>query len=247
MAIKDVLGFVQDCLSILDSDEVDSISDTTESLQVATLLSDIYYEFINRQDWQWLKRAVTLDGGGDISQPTKLSLPSGIKRITTIWYNVSDDDDKVENRKLQFRCVEDFLDAGSAGISGDKLIRQGNEASFYVKTDRPPTFYTVFDDKTIFCDSYQSTVESTLVNAKVSAVGFVIPPFEVRDGFVPDLPEHMVSLLQHSLNSAASIHFNKAPLAIENTMAERQLSQARKDDKSVAKSEGYYSNQFGRR
>lgn len=247
MTIKTVLKYTQDCLSVMDSDEVDGIADTTEALQVASLLGDLYSELINRQDWDWLKRAITLNGAGNPAQPTKLLLPAGIKRVKHIWYNVSEDDAKVDNRELRYCPLEEFLSIHGRGSSDDVLVEFGNNASFYVNNTKMPTYYTVFSDNTVFCNSYDSSVETSLVNDKVTALGFVIPEFNVQDDFIPDLPEHMVPLLQHSLNEAASVYFNKAASPIDTSRIKRQLSQARKNDGVLTKDTSYYSANYGRR
>lgn len=43
---KPLIEYVQDILSSMDSDEVNSISDTVESMQVATILKNCYEELV---------------------------------------------------------------------------------------------------------------------------------------------------------------------------------------------------------
>ena len=43
-----LLEMTQDILSNMSSDEVNSISDTTESLQVATIIKQKYFDLISR-------------------------------------------------------------------------------------------------------------------------------------------------------------------------------------------------------
>jgi len=46
-----VLDMVQDVLSDMDSDEVSSIDDTVEAMQVAQIIKTAFYEVINDGDW----------------------------------------------------------------------------------------------------------------------------------------------------------------------------------------------------
>ena len=45
-----LLEMTQDILSNMSSDEVNSISDTPESLQVATIIKQKYYDIVSRGD-----------------------------------------------------------------------------------------------------------------------------------------------------------------------------------------------------
>lgn len=246
MATKNVLQYVQSCLSTMESDEVDSIAETAESMQVAELLKDLYYELINRQEWEFLKGAVTLTAAGDTAAPTKFTAPTGLRHLTNLWYNVADSG--VSRRHLQYVEPVEFLDRLGSGdaATGKLLVTHGSQLQFYVRTDRQPTFYTTFDDNVVYCDAYDSTVESTLQTSKVSAWGVVIPDFTVEDGFEPELPEHMIPLLQATLNASAHLYFKQQASAPDEARVRRQLAQARTRNSKIASREYYYANRFGR-
>ena len=49
-----LLEIVQDILSDMDSDEVNSINDSVESLQVAQIVKTAYYNIVDGKDYPWL-------------------------------------------------------------------------------------------------------------------------------------------------------------------------------------------------
>ncbi|MDY0087121.1 MAG: hypothetical protein RBS78_00985 [Coriobacteriia bacterium] len=247
MATRTVLEYVQQCLSTMDSDLVDSINETAEAVQVADLLRENYLELMNRQDWEFLKRAVTLTPAADPAMPTRFDAPQGLRKLSNLWYNVSESG--VSRRELKYVDPVEFLNRLASGDaeSNKVLTTYGTQLQFYVRNDRMPTFYTTFDDRRVFLDSYDASVEATVQGNRVSAWGVVIPDFVVEDGHTPDLPEHMVPLLQATLNSTAHLYFKQQASAPDEARVRRQLAQARKRNSIVADREHYYVNNFGRR
>lgn len=81
-----LLDYVQLILSSLDSDEVNSISDTPESLQVANIVKQAYFNIIARADLPEHKQLVQLEGSLNPSQPVVMYIPDGISKISWIKY-----------------------------------------------------------------------------------------------------------------------------------------------------------------
>lgn len=81
-----LLEMVQDILSNLSSDEVNSISDTTESMQIATIIRQKYYDIINRGDLTKHDQLFQLTASADPTQPVLMFAPDGIGRIDYIKY-----------------------------------------------------------------------------------------------------------------------------------------------------------------
>lgn len=249
MALKTVLQYVQACLSTMDSDDVDAIAETEEATQIANLLADVYAELINRQDWEFLKRPITLTAAGDSAKPTLFNVPVGVRELRKVWYNISSLPGGLNRRELKRLEPEDFLERYGSGEPGGNriLVQAGQQLQFTVRNDKAPEFYTTFDDRSLWCDSYDLTVETSLVSSKVSAYGVVVPVFEVTDNHVPDLPENMVPLLQSTLNGVSHLYFKQQASPPDEARALRQMAQARRKNSVVASRESYYANAFGRR
>ena len=64
-----LIELVQRILESMDSDEVDSITDTVESLAVANIVKECYYDIISNLDLPERKDIFQLDGSGDSTKP----------------------------------------------------------------------------------------------------------------------------------------------------------------------------------
>ena len=85
-----VLQMVQDILNDMDADEVNSISDTTEALQVAQIIKTTFFEMIARRggDWAHLSTVGQLDAVADSTKPNYLKMNDDVNRIDFVNYYV---------------------------------------------------------------------------------------------------------------------------------------------------------------
>lgn len=90
-----LLEMTQEILSSMSSDEVNSISDTVESMQVATIVKQKYYDIINRLDLPNHEQLLQLNPSLDETAPTVMYVPDGIAELKWLKYfdsNVLDGD-----------------------------------------------------------------------------------------------------------------------------------------------------------
>lgn len=80
------LQYVQSILSSLGSDEVNSVSDTTEALQVLDVVRTTYFNIISRTNPPEHKQLLQLDPSLDTTCPVLMYVPEGIKSIEWIKY-----------------------------------------------------------------------------------------------------------------------------------------------------------------
>lgn len=81
-----LLQMTQEILSNMSSDEVNSISDTPESLQVATVIRQKYFDIINRLGLPDHEQPVQLQPSIDPTLPVQMYVPDGLKDIKWIKY-----------------------------------------------------------------------------------------------------------------------------------------------------------------
>lgn len=93
MSKQTLLTIVQNILSRMSSDEVNSISDTTESLQVATIVQNKYRDIVSREGTVPYKRMFKLDASGSDTQPVLMYVPSDVGKINWLKYYDSDPSD----------------------------------------------------------------------------------------------------------------------------------------------------------
>lgn len=86
MATQTLLDMTQEILSAMSSDEVNSISDTAESLQVATIIKRKYYDILARGHLPQDDDLVQLNPSDDPTKPILMYIPAGVTKIKWIKY-----------------------------------------------------------------------------------------------------------------------------------------------------------------
>lgn len=210
---RTLLDMVQEILSDMDSDLVESIFDTVESEQVVTILKSTYYAMMSNRDWPHLRRSIQISSSLDPNRPTHMKLQDGIKELCFIKYNK----EKLDATRKDFGDVtylqpDHFLhktnneDSSSANV---KIVKDFGGIDILVRADRAPSYYTSFDDKYVVFDSYDSEVDTTLQESKVQAMAYVMPTWVSGDSFIPDLPENAFTALVEEAKSRASLRLKQ--------------------------------------
>lgn len=81
-----LLQMTQDILSSMSSDEVNSISDTVESMQVANIIKQKYFDIINRVPMPDHELLMQLEPSIDPTIPVLMYVPDGVGEIKWIKY-----------------------------------------------------------------------------------------------------------------------------------------------------------------
>lgn len=221
-----LLDIVQDILSDMSSDNVNSINDTEESLQVARVVRTTFFEIISSADWPHLKEIFQLTGLGDTSKPTHMRLQTAISKVESVRYNKSTAG-KTELADVIYISPEEFLtmQAGlDSASTSNVLVTDVTGIQFVVNKKSMPSYWTSFDDDYIVMNSYNSDIDSSLQQSKTLCVGYKEPTFSLLDSYTPDLPSKAFSLL---LAEAKSVCFNtlkQQPNAKEEQRVRRQRS-----------------------
>lgn len=246
--IKNVLDYVQATLSVMDSDLVDTIGDTEESSQIAHLLQDVYEELMAREEWAHLHGPLTLTAAADVTKPATFTLPADIKYVTSLSYNTSETG-AYRKGDLCYLEPQVFLNRYSTGEgqANKLLVSVGTNLQYYCGLDNWPTHWTSFDDLTVVMNSVHKGYDSTLTADKLQGWGVTLAPFQVTDEFVPDLPRHMVPLLQAELNRQAFQYFKQIESKTDEQKAARQLARHRRENSRLTRpADQWYRNRFGR-
>lgn len=81
-----LLDLTQNVLSSLSSDEVNSISDTTESMQVAQMVKTKYFDIITRVELPEHEQFIQLDASLDITIPVQMFIPANVAEVKWLKY-----------------------------------------------------------------------------------------------------------------------------------------------------------------
>lgn len=187
-----LLDLVQDILSDMDSDAVNSITDTEESEQVAKIISTTYMLMMSSRDWPHTRKLVNLISSGSSSLPTHMTFSDTIKRVDEINYNKrKSTDTKDFFQEVPYKYPDNFLrfvNGRNSSSSTVDTIVDPSGVNLLILNNVAPSFYTSFDDETIVFDSHDNLVDSTLQSNKTQVMAYLIPEFNLDDDFIPDLP-----------------------------------------------------------
>lgn len=228
MAKLTLLDIVNDVLSDMTSDPVNSISDTFESQQVAKLVRSTYYDLYNERVWPTTGKLFKLTASADSTKPTHMRMEENVSSIEWVKYNCRKFGDNRENYlTIQYMRPEDFIEYVMARDTSDSRVTvfmDYNGTPLFIKNDESPTYFTTFDDKHLVFDSWDSKVSDTLVSSKTQVFGYTEPTFTLEDSFVPDLPAKAFSLLVNEVKSRASLKLKEVFSQKDEQSAVRQRS-----------------------
>lgn len=205
-----LLELTQSILSSMDSDEVTSINDTVESLQVVEVIKTVYDDIISRSDLQTSKTLFNLTESGLAAKPTLMTKPDDIDKLEWIKFNAIRDGDTSPNWVyVRYLTPEVFVDMMHSQNLTESWIESfnhtfpdGSNVLFYYRNNQSPENYTTFDDGSIFFDAYDSALDTFLPSSKTICYGSRVSDFQAVDSYVPNLHPQQFALL---LNEAKSL------------------------------------------
>lgn len=223
-----VLKMTQDILSAMDSDEVNSISDTTESMQVATAIQHAYFDLVSRSNLPEHFDMFELNASLDPSKPTIMSLPVGCIGLNWVKYDKRELGEVGPNyqairylpQDLFFERFLNYSDQGRNDLVRYQIPGPNNSSIDIVGlNNKHPDYYTSFNDNQIIFDSYESEVDGTLQKNKTLCYGEFEPVFLLEDTFIPDLDARQFSLLYNEAKASCFADLKQ----VENARSETKV------------------------
>jgi hypothetical protein len=227
-----LLEMAQNILSDMDSDEVNSINDTVEALQVAEILKTTYFEIINQRDWAHMATLFQLTASGDSTKPTHMSLSDAISKVEWVKYNkIESGGTRAKWDEVEYLTPEEFIARVTSRDSSLSTVTTVTEQSIplYVYNDRAPEYYTTFDDETLIFDAHDNTVDTTLQTSKTQCWGYKEPTWSMVDGAIPDLPTKAFPFMLAEAKSAAFNSLKQFPNQKEEQKSRRQRYKLSRD------------------
>lgn len=202
-----LLEMVKRVLASMDSDDVSSITDTAESVQVGLLIEGCFFDLVTEIGIPPHGDFFQLTESGSSSQPTLMTVPTEVIQYDWIKYNKQDAADTYANwTEIDYMPLDRFLEHVNSWRSETSNV--GNQSvtvtstdgtytiDFMYRTDKHPDYYTSYDDSTVIFDSYDVSIDTSyLLKAKTQCWGRLVPSFTQADAFVPELNPDQFSLL----------------------------------------------------
>ncbi len=232
-----LLEIVQNILSDMDAEEVNSIADTTEATQVASIVKDTFNNMVANRTVPEHKELVKLTSLGDISRPTHMKYGEDVTKLEKVWYDTSADGSFTYST-IRWCAPEDFITRADGlqtnyveVMEGGTMLRVGNAAM--------PTFYTSFDDEHLIFNSYDASVDATITEGRSRAYGTRLPTFDMTDdNFVADIDAHMFPYLLAEAKSTAFSLLKGGPDPKVEQAARRQKSNLQNDKFNTIRTRG---------
>lgn len=232
----------QEILSNMSSDEVNSIGDTTESLQVATIIKRSYFDIVSRLHTPEHNQLIQLTPSNDNTKPVLMYVPTEVDKIEWIKYfddSIIDSPNYVYVTQLPIQQFLDMINSYNptesnvaSFVFNDTSNNYPSSYTFYYKNDLQPRFCTIISNQYVIFDSYDAAQDSTLQSSKTMCFGQVSPQFLMEDNFIPDLDDKEFPLLVNSAKALAFYELKQMPHAKAEQEVKRQWSSVQKN-KSV--------------
>lgn len=229
------LEIVQTILSSMDSDEINSVLDTTESQQVLRIVKTVYLDIASLGELPRDDNIFQLLPSADATKPVTMTLPSNVTDVRWIKY----DEQTVAKPTALYRDVIpmplwDFIAMVTTFTPGATDVRTYTQVigtdtfTLYCKNNSAPKYYTTADDYTILFDSYNGTVDSTLQKIKTMCFGQKTYPWADSDTFIAPLDDKQHQRLLHEAKSLAFAELKQS----QHVKAEKTARDIRIDQQS---------------
>jgi hypothetical protein len=175
-----LLQMTQKILASLDSDEVTTLDETTESTQVVDIIETTFNDVMSRLNLPRQYGLYQLIPVG-LAEPTVMTMPTNASSI--LWIRYENDPDTDEWRFIDYLNPSDFMDVtNNYRDLGDDLetftyTSNGEDHVIHINNSRGPIYWTSFDDENIIFDGYDADVDTSLTASSVMAYGELEPVF----------------------------------------------------------------------
>lgn len=235
---RTLLEMTQSILSDMDSEGVNSISDTVEAGQIASVIEDTFFNIIAARDIPEHRQLIEIVALSSSARPTHFRYPTNTRKFETIQYNVGTTTPNYRTIKYVEPLV--FISRMDETLNNSVVVTdvKGN-TPLYIKNDSPPSYYTSFDDEHIVMDSFDSSVGAALQTVKTRAYGYIYPVFSQEDNFSPDIDDTMLPYL---LAEAKSVCFS-----LFKSGSDPKIDQSARRLKSFVQNDMYKTKQANKR
>lgn len=247
-----LLKMVQNIGSAMDLDEINSITDTTEALQIAEVIEETLYEQFNNIFVAEHQGLFSLSSVSDVNSPNYLKVPDNVTKVNWVRYKNFRAGDM--QQEVPYVTPEEFLQTQfSFSEASDYIVATTDPTSgvtYYIRADGPPSCYTMFDDHHFAFDSFDLDYETTMEGQ--NAVGYGSKTFEFlfEDDYVPPIDANLFPLLLAEAKSVCFLNLKQVAATKEEQRARRQRIRMQNDQFKSRKAQYSYwnrGNNFARR
>lgn len=208
-----LLEMVQEILSDMNSDSVNSIYDTIEAQQVVRIIKSVYEIHMTSAHWPHLMKLFKLASSTDSTKPTHVYMEDDVAGIEWVKYDIRETlDAPIRYREVRWLEPKEFIHfVMQRDPSKDNVqtVMDYHGTPLLVLNDCHPTYCTSFDDDFLVFDSFNTAVDSTIQESKLQVFGKVLSEFKMENTFIPDLPSKHFPAFKEECKSTAFLRIKE--------------------------------------
>jgi hypothetical protein len=218
---KTLLKMVQNTLSLMDSDEINSIGDTIEGEQIAVCYSTIYDQIVTEYSLPGKTKTIRIGSTEDMMS------------IDEIQYDVRNAaGDPPKYATMTVISNQEFLDRQTNKDTTDSnTLSQrwpNTDITFGIHTNKAPRYVTLVEDRILVFDSLNTVVDTNLASLKSYVAGEVQDSLAINDTTEVALPGELLSLLETNATELAFDLYKQAtPAKIVHLARKARVRQQR--------------------
>lgn len=233
MAKRTILQLVAQLGEGIESDEIESLNETVEASDIASILEQTYKEILNRRTWEFMTGKVRqLDNRLPAStELNTLLIPADVKKITCLRYK-----DEVSDKfgDLLYLTACDFVEMVQSRTVTDAAITSilnEDGVELLTFTDRKPEHWTSFDEATITFDAYDVALGTGNIGVDSVIIADVMPVTDFTDPTaVLNIPERMETLVFNEALSTCNYRLRQTADPRTDRIARRQNISLRRNE-----------------
>lgn len=249
-----LLDMTQDILSSMESDEVNSITDTGESMQVARTIQRTYYDLISNKEIPELKTLFKLQGLSNAAFPVIMKIPDTISIIETIKFDSrkAATDTNINFVEIPYCTPEEFLyrtnqrNSDSSEILTMSSTVYTNGVKLLIRNNSNPSYFTSFDDEHVIFNKYDATINTTLASSNTQCWGTQEPTFSINDTFIPDMDVDSFPLLYAASKTVCFADYKQQANQISAGTASLHKSKNQNNKHKVRQANQQHRPNYGR-
>lgn len=225
MARETLLSIVQEILSDMNSDPVNSISDTAEAMQVAHMVKATFMNIVNEREYPTSCSLFELTSSADFNRPSHMRIEDDVQEVDWVKYDKAKVGEGIRYEDVTFVTPRDFVNqvmARDPTKANVETVIDYHGTPLLIENDKAPDFVTSFDDQFLVFDSFDNTVDSILQASKTQVYGRKEPVWTMDDDFIPDLPSKAFPYLIAQSKAVAFIKIKEVASQLDMMDATRQ-------------------------
>ena len=240
MSVYNNLKTVQHVLGAMESNNVNTVGATLESVEVLRIMEEVYFELMAYGEWPHLDELRQLESIADTSRPVYLRIPDAVATVQSFKYDME---------LVEYLEPSKFLEMShnlSADADNVEELSGLNSVQLLIVNNESPTYWTSFDDEHIVCNSYDKNKSAILESIKTLIHCKTTPSWVATDEAIPDIPVEMFPTYLAKVKARAFMQLKREQSVPDERQAQVGMSKIRREVSKLHDKNDKRRNSYGR-